>query len=232
MANKAAKWERTIGAERGGGGRSRWIWSCQSVFVSDPPTAGGFRWHGNQACECMSECFNHSRLEREKSGSWVSGCCCRIEFWQVAPSKGPAGSLEDALPQAWTPELISSRFNQFYGRLHWFHFFWKCTGVNAWGPNSYEYKKGRWTHWIHTRTRLQDKVWAAVEWICILVHLIIRCWEEIPAELHRKFPLHCGTTLTEKKKKRGQAVANVKWTWTRISYHIYPCIQFSQERMQ
>lgn len=94
------------------------------------PTARGLHPHGNKACECMSVSVSIRAVQTERQPR-VTGCWYWIEFWQVAPSKGPAGSLEDVLPQTWTPELISSRSNQFYGCLHWFHFFWKCTGVNA-----------------------------------------------------------------------------------------------------
>lgn len=107
-----------------------------------PPQRGAFTGMEIRPASVWVSVSIRAAQKERKGGSWVSGCCCWIEFWQVAPSKGPAGSLEDVLPRTWTPELISSRFHQFYGRLHWFHFFWKCTGVNAWGRSSYEYKKG------------------------------------------------------------------------------------------
>lgn len=50
--------------------------------------------------------------------------------------------MEDASQRTPTPELISSSFNQFYGCLLRFHFFWKCAGVNASERNPNEYKIG------------------------------------------------------------------------------------------
>lgn len=100
------------------------------LHVCGWPAAGGFHQHGNRAASVWVS-VSIRAAQKERGSSRVSDCWSWIEFWQVAPSKGPAGSLEDVLPWTWTPELISRGFNQFYGCLHWFHFFWKSTGVNA-----------------------------------------------------------------------------------------------------
>lgn len=102
-SDEAAQWKRTSHA---------WGWEQMDTvlpILRVGPTAGGFPQHGNQACECLSECFNQSRSEKRGSRR-VSGCWSWILFCRVAPSKGPAGSVEDVLPWTWTPELISSNF--------------------------------------------------------------------------------------------------------------------------
>lgn len=78
----------------------------------------------------------------------------------------------------WTPELISSSFNQFYGCLLWFHSFWKFTGVKAWEWNCFEYK----TEWELIQG--QDSEIKCICFKSIGVYLIIK-WREFDKVFHR-----------------------------------------------
>lgn len=60
---------------RAGGGREQMDVVLPILRVAVWPTAGDFHQHGNQACECLSECFNQSRSERREAaaGSVAAG---------------------------------------------------------------------------------------------------------------------------------------------------------------
>lgn len=164
---------------RAGGDMNRWMWFCQSFVLVSDPQRGTFT---SMVIRSVSVWVSVSirAVQKEGGSSRVSGCWSWIEFWQVTPSKGPAGSVEDVLPWTWTPELISSSFNQFYGCLRRFHFFWKCTGVNAWEWNSYEYKTGgEFIQGHDCKMRC-----GRLESICILVHSMIKC-RPLTVVLHR-----------------------------------------------
>lgn len=94
----------TSNKSQGWKGWGRWTWSCQSfVFMSDPQR----ETFPSMVIRCVSVWMSVSiwAVQKEKGSRRFSGCWSWIEFWQVAPSKGPAGSVEDVLP--WTHEHLS-----------------------------------------------------------------------------------------------------------------------------
>lgn len=97
------------------------------MLVSDPQQGGwgGLRRHGNQACEC----FNQSHSERRESEAGSAAAGPKLNFDRLAENKGPAGVSGGFCCLRTTPELISSSFDQFYGRLHDFNSSGKAQGL-------------------------------------------------------------------------------------------------------
>lgn len=81
---------------RAGGDMNRWMCFCQSFVLVSDPQRGTFT---SMVIRSVSVWVSVSirAVQKEGGSSRVSGCWSRIEFWQVAPCKGPAGSVEDVL---------------------------------------------------------------------------------------------------------------------------------------